>query len=395
MSTTTLPPFAPADADHESAEPPAASIDTCSSVEELHAAVAHLNARESIVTARLKTLVSSQQSSVERELSRLDLIRAHLGTQIVTARALSHNVLSGAASTAQRISSAVKRLDAEKERVKATLEVVEQVVELKACVLGLTGSMGAPQDWEMAAQYLHRASHIPREIITGEFAESIVPSAEVPDPPAVTLENAAESLCGLFLREFEKAARTADGEKVTRFFKLFPLIGRGDTGLEVYGRYVCEGVSGRARQRLAGQKKEDGFIYADALRLLFEHIAVIVDQHGALVDRHYGIGRMVKVAERLQVEVDMQGGIIIDTFTDERGIDRKVCIEYTSPGADLWREWWLIAVAASAYGNQILPIFISSAIIHASKTKFRYPENRITCAGWQWCSRGPGRPRRR
>ena len=34
-----------------------------------------------------------------------------------------------------------------------------------------------------------------------------------------------------------------------------------------------------------------------------------------------GIG---KVIERVQVEADTQGGIIIDRFTDERSIDRKV-----------------------------------------------------------------------
>ena len=33
-------------------------------------------------------------------------------------------------------------------------------------------------------------------------------------------------------------AELVDGEKVTRFFKLFPLVGRMDVGLESYGRYV-------------------------------------------------------------------------------------------------------------------------------------------------------------
>jgi hypothetical protein len=58
---------------------------------------------------------------------------------------------------------------------------------------------------------------------------------------------------------------------------------------------------------------------------LFEHIANIVEQHGKLVERHYGEGRMVKVIERLQVEADTQAGILIDTFGDERNVDRKVC----------------------------------------------------------------------
>ncbi|KAK5067129.1 Golgi transport complex subunit 4 [Cryomyces antarcticus] len=121
-----------------------------SSVAEIRATLAHLSHRQAAVTARLDTLVASQKD-LSRELGRLDLLRAHLGSQVVHARSVSNGMLSDAASTANRISGAVKRLDQEQHAVKATLEVVEQVAELKACVLGVHGSMGAPQDWETAA----------------------------------------------------------------------------------------------------------------------------------------------------------------------------------------------------------------------------------------------------
>jgi hypothetical protein len=298
-----------------------------SSITEIQATLAHLSDQEAIVTNRLNSLVASQKD-LSRELGRLDVLRAHIGTQVATTRSISNGMLSDAASTAKRISSAVKRLDLEQSRVKATLEVVEQVTELKACVLGVTGSMGAPQDWETAAVYLSRASKIPKDIINGQFAEETVPTAEVPDPPSVTLEAAAESLCGLFVREFEKAAKEGDGTKVTRFFKLFPLIGKSDVGLDIYGRYVCQGVASRARTNLhagtGGGQRKDSFFYANALTKLFEHIAQIVEGHGGLVERHYGTGKMVKVVERLQKEADVQGGIILDTWADERYIDRKL-----------------------------------------------------------------------
>ncbi|OBT54639.1 hypothetical protein VE04_04944 [Pseudogymnoascus sp. 24MN13] len=295
-------------------------------------------AAESPSDASLKAppnLYESSTADLSRELGRLDLLRAHLGTQVVNSRSISHGMLDGAARSAAGLSSKVKALDLEKTRVEETAAVVEQVAELKACVQGVMGSMGAPQDWEAAASYLARASKIPDHIITGAFAARIVPSVEIPDSPAVTLENAKESLCGLFLREFEKAAKEGDGGKVTRFFKLFPLIGRGERGLDVYGKYVCGGVSERARATLreatgkqidrdrAGEGK-DGFFYANALTKLFEHIAQIVDGHGGLVERHYGDGRMVRVVERLQQEADVQGGIVLDTWGDERGIERRL-----------------------------------------------------------------------
>lgn len=307
-------------------EPPRTDVFNASSVAEIKAALSRLHSQEASVTARLDALVTSQKD-LSRELGRLDLMRAHIGTQTSTTRSISHGMLSEAASTAERISSAVRRLDLEQARVKATLEVVEQVAELKACALGVAGSMGATQDWETAASYLHRAAQVPPSVINGAFAAEMVPTAEVPDPPSVTLDNAAESLCGLFLREFDKAVKENDGAKITRFFKLFPLIGRSEVGLDVYGRYVCQGVAARARSNLNtdyGSQAKDGFFYANALTKLFEHIAQIIDGHGGLVERHYGPRKMGRVIERLQVEADVQGGIILDTWSDERHVDRKL-----------------------------------------------------------------------
>ncbi len=297
------------------------------SIAEISVSLSHLSEQEASVTARLNNLYSTQRD-LTRELGRLDLLRAQIGSQAVATRSIGKFILSGAAATATRISGAVKRLDLEQARVRSTLDVVEQVTELKACVLGVTGSMGAPQDWETAAGYLSRASKIPKEIVDGSFAEEIVPTAEVPDPPNVTLNHAAESLRGLFLREFERAAQEGNGGKVTRFFKLFPLIGKPEVGLDVYGRYVCQGVASRARANLnagtGGNQRRESFFYANALTKLFEHIAQIVEHHGGLVERHYGAGRMVKVIERLQLEADVQGGIVLDTWSDERSVDRKL-----------------------------------------------------------------------
>lgn len=294
---------------------------------EVRVAMASLHTREAELVRRLQTSLAAQ-TDLGRDLGRLDNIRAGLGTQVIATRSISNNMLANAAHTAGRLSGRVRELDLEKQRVEDTLRVVEQVAELKACVGGVVWSMGAPQDWEAAAGYIARASRVPEEIVRGGFAAAMVPTVEIPDAPWVTLENARESLCGLFLREFEKAAKEADGTRVTRFFKLFPLIGRGDVGLDVYGRYVCQGVAGTARQTLkegtGGHGRKDGFFYANALTKLFEHIAQIVESHGGLVERHYGSGKMIKVIERLQMEADVQGGIILDSWSDERGVDRKL-----------------------------------------------------------------------
>ena len=303
---------------------PAKSIERASTLSEIRSTLQSLSARESALTSQLDTLLNSHHD-LARQLHRLDLLRAHLASHAQSARAIAQSSLAPAASTATRLSSAVSALDTEQAAVRATLRVVEQVVELRACVLGVVGCMGAPQDWEGAAGYLQRARKIPDEVVRGAFAEMMVPTAEVPDSPSVTLDDAAQSLCVLFLKEFEKAAASSDGTGVTRFFKLFPMIGRADTGLEAYGRYVCHGVSARARNNLRdGSGRREGLFYANILTRLFEHVAQIVDGHEPLVERHYGTGMMVKVVERLQVEADVQGGLVLDTWTDERNVEKKL-----------------------------------------------------------------------
>ncbi|KAH8891913.1 COG4-domain-containing protein [Thozetella sp. PMI_491] len=327
---TAALPASPA-ARRDAAPPdPTSILRGASSPADIRAALEALHTREATVVSRLESLRATQHD-LSRSLARLDNLRAGLGAQVIAARGISNNMLAGASETAAHLSSRVRALDLEKQRVEDTLRVVEQVAELKACVAGVVGSMGAPQDWEAAAGYIARAARVPEEIVRGGFAAAVVPTVEVPDPPWVTLETARESLCHLFLREFERAAAEGDGAKVTRFFKLFPLIGRGDVGLDVYGKYVCQGVAGTARAVLkegtatvGGQGRKDGFFYANALTKLFEHIAQIVENHGGLVERHYGTGKMVKVIEKLQAEADVQGGIILDSWSDERGVDRKL-----------------------------------------------------------------------
>ena len=328
-TTTTTAAATPKPPSKKKDSDPAAALSTATTPADVRAALSSLHARESDLTTHLSSLLSTH-ADLARSLSRLDNLRAGLGAQVIAARGISNNMLASASETASRLSGRVRTLDLEKQHVEDTLRVVEQVAELKACVAGVVGSMGAPQDWEAAAGYISRAALVPDEIVRGGFAAAVVPTVEVPDPPWVTLEEARESLCSLFLREFKKAAAEGDAAKVTRFFKLFPLVGRGDVGLDVYGQYICQGVAGEARASLkeagpgGGQGRKDGVFFANALTRLFDHIARIVEAHGGLVERHYGSGKMVKVIERLQMEADVQGGIILDSWSDDRTVDRRL-----------------------------------------------------------------------
>ncbi|PUU81793.1 hypothetical protein B9Z19DRAFT_1121700 [Tuber borchii] len=121
-------------------------------------------------------------------------------------------MLSAAATAAQRVSSAVKCLDIEQFRIRETLEVVAEAAELKTGMLKFR--IFIPSHW-----------------------------------------SAAESVYGLCLQEFEHVAEAAEGETVTRFFKLFPLIGRTNVVSQVCGCYVCHCVAARASDTLAAKRQ--------------------------------------------------------------------------------------------------------------------------------------------
>ncbi|KAK7427250.1 Golgi transport complex subunit 4 [Neonectria magnoliae] len=298
------------------------SIQSAITTTDVQESLATLRSRENEIVFRLNAILDSRKD-VERELSTLDGLRVVLST-----RDTQNTTLAGTADTADRLSTRVRELDAEKKRVEETLRVVEQVTELKACVAGVVGSMGSPQDWEAAAHYLHRASRIPEDVLRGSFAAAVVPTIESPEPPWDTLEVARESLCALFLREFASAANDEDSAKVTRFFKLFPLIDRSEIGLDAYGRYICRGVANAARETLKKAERDSGsqdvLFYANSLTKLFEHIAQIVDSHSGLVKQHYGPSQMAKVVEKLQAEADVQGGVILDTWAGDRSLDSMI-----------------------------------------------------------------------
>lgn len=296
------------------------TIHEAQSIEQVHECLRSLNQRHERAKDSLERLVEQKQL-----LTRVDVIQAKLAASQVTCRDLLSR-LGSASSTAARIAGRVSALDVEQGRVKGCLATVEQVVELRTCALGIHRSMES-QDWEGAATYIGRARQLPQGLVEGRFARSVVPTSEVPEDPEVMLQSASESLNGLFLREFESAAKQKDGERVTRYFKLFPLIGKQDTGLDVYGRWVSGLVGQLARQNMdaaASAKFAQHGIFSQLISWLFEHIASIVEGHNPLVEQNYGSGCMIRVFEkRLIGEVDRQGGIILDTWWDERGLAKK------------------------------------------------------------------------
>ncbi|KAI0693895.1 COG4-domain-containing protein [Cytidiella melzeri] len=291
---------------------------TLTTLPDILAALSILEQEETDVSTALSELLADKKPIVE-SLSRLQALAPRLNELYDEATALSGTV-SATAKTADRVGGRVRLLDEEMKRVREAGERVGQVMDLKSSLAALQSSMES-QDWESATRHCARAMAIPLDVTSGPFAETAVPTAENPLPPAQTLQTARETLLRVFCEQFDKASTSRDAAATSRFFKLFPAIGWEEEGLQAYAAFVVNLVKVRAP---ASAKASSPLYFITSLTALFESIALIVDQHQPVVEKYYGIGKMGSVLERLLQESDRVTKSLIDSWIEERSMRRKV-----------------------------------------------------------------------
>lgn len=291
---------------------------TIATLPEIISCISSLQSREGELSAELADTLSDR-AAITDSLSSLQSLLPHLDNLCLEAECF-HATASATAKTADHVGGHVRLLDEEMRRVREAAERVGQVMELKSALAALQSSM-IEKDWEAATRHCARAMSLPAEVISGQFAETAVPTPESHLPPAQTLQAIRDELLAIFRREFEKASQSRDAAATSRFFKLFPSIGWEVEGLEAYAAFVVDLVRVRAP---ASARTSSPLYYITALTALFESIAVIVDQHQPIVEKYYGPGKMTRVLERLLREADQVVQDLIEGWEEERAVKRKV-----------------------------------------------------------------------
>jgi hypothetical protein len=286
---------------------------------EIYAQLADLTQQEDALSARFDSLLASC-ANLARNFHKLGVLQAQ-AQSMQTASSSLLATLETTAATSERISNNVRNLDAEQARVKETLKYVEEVKELKTCVHGVNQSMEA-QEWEAAAELIYRASLVPKQIVDGQFAAMMVPSAEAPLSPAATIQQASDQLFHFFTRQFMQATSSRDTREITRFFKLFPQIGKSDAGLDLYADFVSSIIAERATAALSAAGNSL-MLYAGLMTTLFESIAKLLSNHTPLIKRLYG-NNIDRVLARVQEDCDKQGILILTTMFDDRQITKRI-----------------------------------------------------------------------
>ncbi|KAH8923093.1 COG4-domain-containing protein [Atractiella rhizophila] len=295
------------------------------SVTSITSALRHLSTQESALDSSLQSQISHRQhlndqleliESVVPVLARIERDGSRMDERI-----------NETADVAERIGGIIGQLDEEQSRVQQCISMVQSVQDLKNSLLALESSVGLA-DWESATRHYHRCITIPPSVISSKFAEAVVPTATLPLSPQQTLDNFATTLLDTFLKEFRLAARERDEAKISRFFKLFPMIGKESEGLGAYAEFVSEIVSGRMAglMNTGGAKTSHPSYYSALLTSLFENIALIIAQHQPVIEKYYGKeGKVAVVLERVQSECcNHLGSVLLNRWEDDRRVVRKI-----------------------------------------------------------------------
>lgn len=321
-------------------------------------ALAHLESVEFQVDESLSKFLSSP-TRLEAPLGKIGDLRPIVSG--LTRDALNlHEVVVERAAVAERISSKVRVLDLEQSRVKDCIDRVLSAIELKDALGQLFHAIDRA-DWEAATRHVQRANAIDQDFITSRFAEAVVPTADIPDPPSIALHNFTNQLIEIFLRSFEAAARSKDEATTTRFFKLFPLLGpeASTVGLKAYSDFVQTLISVPASLTRPAEGQRNTSI-ASQITSVFEQLALIIDQHQGMVDKYYGRGSMVVVVIRLNEEMDRLMLKHLISWQSDRQLDRTLASVASCPFT------WLTQTLNGPIGNSATNLMNSPAALQSS-----------------------------
>ncbi|XP_063973340.1 conserved oligomeric Golgi complex subunit 4 [Diachasmimorpha longicaudata] len=231
-------------------------------------------------------------------------------------------------SLAETVSAKVRQLDLARSRVCECQSRVHDILDLQLCSEGVAAAL-KNEDYEQGAGHVRRYLLMDEKLLE-RTADDVSGDRMSIAGSLSTLKEAALQLRSVVSRKFDEAVRSEDLASVERFFKIFPLLGMHDEGLQKFSLYLSSKIEETARKnlRLALEikSKDDRapVIYADTMTLLFEGIARIIEVHQPIIETYYGPGRLLKTAQMIQKECDKQVKRIFAEFMKNRNINSKV-----------------------------------------------------------------------
>ncbi|XP_069511063.1 conserved oligomeric Golgi complex subunit 4 [Ambystoma mexicanum] len=298
-------------------------IRSLSDLQGLESIYAQLCEEEKDVEAQLDALLG-QQSTIENKMVSLQRMGPNLQLIEGDAKQLS-GMITFTCSLAENVSSKVRQLDLAKNRLYQAIQRADDILDLKFCMDGVQTAL-RNEDYEQAAAHIHRYLSLDKSVIelSRQGNEGTVINANLD-----LLQDAERRLKIIVSEKLDAAIKEGDLPQVERFFKIMPLLGLHEEGLSKFSEYLCKQVASKAEENLMlalGTDMNDrraAVIFVDALTLLFEGIARIIETHQPIVETYYGPGRLYMLIKHLQTECDSQVDKVVDKFISHRDYHRK------------------------------------------------------------------------
>ncbi|XP_026331110.1 conserved oligomeric Golgi complex subunit 4, partial [Hyposmocoma kahamanoa] len=200
-----------------------------STEEGLQKALSEIEKEETEVNEAL-TGVLSRACSLEGQLRTASQAYTKLNEVKSDAQTACHMVETTAV-LARDVSAKVRQLDLARSRVAECQRRVHDLIDLQLCSAGVEAAIKA-HDYETAA------GHVARFLSMDPGSVAAARARGAPDPREA-MARAARTLRDRLVQKFEEAARKEDEAAAERLFKLFPLIGRAEEGVDLLARHLA------------------------------------------------------------------------------------------------------------------------------------------------------------
>ncbi|XP_062545749.1 conserved oligomeric Golgi complex subunit 4 [Armigeres subalbatus] len=297
-----------------------------STQEGIDAACRKISAKEKNIDSRLEDILS-QQCQLEAKMRNIGMALSGLSLVADKSRNLSR-MIDHTSQLAENVSAKVRRLDEARSRVSECQQRVHDLIDLQLCSQGVITAI-KEEDFEKGALHVNRFLSMDKNLLQ-KTADDVSGSITSVSKAVSTLEQAATQIRQVVNQKFDEAVKKDDLASAERFFKIFPLLGMHDEGLEKFMLYICSKLQIKAQKELrssmdiAKAEKRATVAYSDTLTVLLENIARVVEVNQAIIESCYGAGRLVQVAAILQRECDDEVVKLVLEFNKTRQIGRRV-----------------------------------------------------------------------
>lgn len=141
------------------------------------------------------------------------------------------------------------------------------------------------------------------------------------------LQESKTKLQAIVNERYDQALMSHDVPQMERFFKIFPLIGLSESGIEKFSSYLCDQINQSAEKNFSALISTDksnerwSVMFADALILLFERVARVIEAYQPVIEASYGHGHMFLFIKNIQKECDKQSVRILNKFKEIRQLN--------------------------------------------------------------------------